>query len=78
MILPWEPTREQHSSRLRQFDGARSLRSRLANAPMRTVAGIAGRVIAGIIAAVLLGGAVLVLLAYYGGFHSTWKPLLWR
>ena len=36
---------------------------------MRTVAGIAGRVLLRIAAAVVLGGAVLVLLAYYGGFH---------
>lgn len=36
---------------------------------MRTVAGIAGRVVLGIIAAVVLAAAVLVLLAYYGDFH---------
>lgn len=33
----------------------------------RSVAAIAGRILLGVLAAVLLGGAVLVILAYYGG-----------
>jgi hypothetical protein len=33
---------------------------------VRSVAGIAGRILLGFVVAVLLAGAVLVLLAYYG------------
>jgi len=37
----------------------------VASARVRSIAGIAGRILLGLIVAVVIGGAVLVLLAYY-------------
>jgi hypothetical protein len=41
----------------------------VAQARIRNVAAIAGRVLLGILAAVFIGGAALILLAYYGDFE---------
>jgi hypothetical protein len=41
----------------------------VAQARIRNVAGIAGRLLLGILAAVFIGGAALILLAYYSDFE---------